>query len=246
MIPLATVLEGAAAVVSASGLAVGGAAYATLYPSSQLLGPVLVAPRRPDQIALTFDDGPNPAATPWLLEVLARHGVCATFFLIGSSVRREPQLAQEIARTGHAIGNHTMTHPWLNLQSETRIRSEILDCNRALEDTLGRAVTLFRPPHGARRSAVLRTARSAGLTTVNWNVIVNDWEPVPAVILRSRLAHGFARNRSRGYASNIVLHDGGHNQPRLATVSATDCFLRRLREKEAGISFVTPEAWLPA
>ncbi len=245
MIPLATALEGAAAVASASGLAVGGAAYATLYPSSQLLGPVLVAPRHPDQIALTFDDGPNPAATPRLLEVLARHGVRATFFLIGSSVRQEPALAREIAKAGHAVGNHTMTHPWLNLQSEARIRSEILDCNRALEDTLGRPVNLFRPPHGARRAVVIQTARSAGLRTVNWNVIVNDWEPVSAVILRSRLAQGFRRNRLRGYASNIVLHDGGLDQPRLATVSATDSFLSRLRETDAGISFVTLEAWLP-
>ena len=118
MIPLATVMEGVAAVASASALAVGGAAYATLYPDSQLLGPVLVAPRRPDQIALTFDDGPNPAATPWLLDVLARHEVRATFFLIGSSVRQEPRLAREIAAAGHVIGNHTMTHPWLSLQSE--------------------------------------------------------------------------------------------------------------------------------
>ena len=84
------------------------------------------------------------------------------------------------------------------------------------------------------------------MTTVNWNVIVNDWEPVSAVILRSRIASGLARNLSRGYATNIVLHDGGHNASRRETVSATDAFLHRLRETEAPFYFVTPESWLTA
>ena len=221
-------------------LAAGAAAYAALYPTSQLCGPVLVAPRRPRELALTFDDGPNPTATPQLLELLARHNVRATFFLIGENVRREPILTRELAAAGHVIGNHTMTHPWLHLKPETRIRAELTDCNHALEDTFGQPVTLFRPPHGARRPAVLRIARELGLTTVNWNIIANDWEPVPEAIILSRIARSLAVNRARGFASNIVLPDGGHGQPRLPTVAAVAGLLAALRDTD----FVTPDAWL--
>ena len=114
----------AAAVAAGVGLAAGGLAYAALYPRSQIFGSVLVAPRRPREVALTFDDGPNPAATPHLLDLLARHGVRATFFVIGEFVRREPALTRAIAAAGHIVGSHTMTHPWLAWQSDGRIRYE--------------------------------------------------------------------------------------------------------------------------
>jgi peptidoglycan/xylan/chitin deacetylase (PgdA/CDA1 family) len=204
------------------------------------MGPVLIAPRRPRELALTFDDGPNPAATPQLLEVLTRHNVRATFFLIGANVRREPALTRELARAGHAIGNHTMNHPWLTWLPESRIRAELQGCNHALEDTLGSPVALFRPPHGARRAAVIRIARELGLTTVNWNIIVGDWMPITASTILARTEFKMALNRRLCRASNIVLHDGGHQQPRLPTVEATDQLLARLRDT----SFVTPEEWL--
>ncbi len=233
-------LEASCATLSTIALGTGAAAYAALYPTSQLYGPVLVAPRRPDELALTFDDGPNPLATPPLLDLLAHHDVRATFFLIGENVRREPNLTRAIAAAGHRIGNHTMTHPWLHLQPEKRIRAELTDCNHALEDALGAPVTLFRPPHGARRPAVLRIASELSLTTVNWNIIVNDWEPVPAEIILSRIARTLTANRSRGQASNLVLHDGGHNQPRLPTVAAVAGLLANLRNT----TYVTLDDWL--
>jgi hypothetical protein len=105
----------AAGVAAVAGLAVGGWFYAALYPTSQIFGRVVIAGNDPGEIALTYDDGPNPAATPRLLEVLAKQDVQATFFLIGEFVRKEPGLVREIAAAGHAIGNHTMTHPWLLL-----------------------------------------------------------------------------------------------------------------------------------
>ncbi len=229
-----------AAVLALPALAVGAVAYAAYQPQSQIMGPVLIAPRRPRELALTFDDGPNPAATPQLLEVLARHNVRATFFLIGENVRREPALTRELVCAGHLIGNHTMHHPWLTWLPEPRICAELQDCNHALEDTLGAPVALFRPPHGARRAAVIRIARELGLTTVNWNIIANDWEPVGAGTILARIERRLAWNRRLGRASNLVLHDGGHQQPRLPTVEATNQLLTRLRD----ISFVTPDAWL--
>ena len=233
-----------AAAVLAAGVLAGAAAYAALWPQSQIFGKVLIAPPNPNEIALTYDDGPNPAATERLLEVLARHEVRATFFLIGCFVRQRPDLARAIAAAGHLIGNHTMTHPWLAWQSAARIREEITGCNAILEDTLGAPVHYFRPPHGARRPYVLSLARDLGLATVQWNVTAYDWNPLSSQQIFANIHRGITRNQSKKSASNILLHDGGHlslNQPRLATVEATDQLIRHY--KQSNTRFVTPQAW---
>jgi peptidoglycan/xylan/chitin deacetylase (PgdA/CDA1 family) len=251
----ARAIETVAAATAAAGLAVGGWSYAALTSGSQLFGGTVIAGRDPAEIALTYDDGPNTAATPQLLEVLARHNVRATFFLIGGFVRQQPSLTREIAAAGHTIGNHTMTHPWLAWQSEARIREELGGCNAALEDVLGAPVRLFRPPHGARRPIVFRVANELGLRVVQWNVIANDWNADPAARVLERVEAGIRRNQRRGQGSNVLLHDGGQagmGQPRLATVTATDQFLTATSGKGAqgnatqgsGARFVTPEAWL--
>ena len=234
----------AAVALAAVGLLAGGAAYAALYPTSQLFGKVIVASRDPSEIALTYDDGPNPAATERLLEVLAHHKVSATFFLIGGFVRQRPDLARAVAGAGHLIGNHTMTHPWLAWQSAARIREELAGCNAAIEDALGAPIRYFRPPHGARRPYVLRTARELGLTTVQWNVTCFDWEAPPPDTILGHAVRGITRNRQRNRASNVLLHDGGQHglgQPRMATVEATDQLITRY--KQAGAKFVTVDAW---
>ena len=236
-----------AAIWTASAAAVAAVAATLTYGmvgyGSQLFGPTLVRPPMAHQVALTFDDGPNPTATPRLLEVLARHNARATFFLIGQFVRQQPALTREIIAAGHVIGNHTMTHPYLPWQSSARIRQELGDCNRAIEDTIGEKVTLFRPPHGARRPAVFRAARELQLETVQWNLIVQDWQPVPAAIIHTKLERGWKRNRRRGHGTCVVLHDGGQSslgEPRLPTVEATALFLEGLPIET---EFVTPSEW---
>src|SRR3954454_11249559 len=89
------------------GLAAGAFAYASRWPPSQLFGRTLIAPPRPGELALTFDDGPNPACTPCLLDVLARYQAKATFFLVGSFAQSDPALTRSIANAGHVIGNHS-------------------------------------------------------------------------------------------------------------------------------------------
>jgi len=239
-----TSIQLATAAVLTASTAAGGLAYAALWPQSQLFGRVLVAGSNPNEIALTYDDGPNDDATERLLEVLARHEVHATFFLIGGFVRQRPALVRSIAAAGHLIGNHTMTHPWLSWQSSARIREELAGCNAVLEDTLGAPVRFFRPPHGARRPVVLRTARELGLTAVQWNITAFDWNPIPAEKILANVTQGIAHNRKRGRASNVLMHDGGHlgiGQPRLPTVEATSRLLQQY--KPAGMRFVTVADW---
>lgn len=225
-----------------TGLAVGGVAYAALYPQSQIFGEVLVAPRRPGEIALTFDDGPNPAATPHVLELLARYGVRATFFAIGAFARYERALLREVAAAGHVVGSHTMTHPWLAWQGDARIGRELEQSQRVIEDVLGAPVREFRPPHGARRPLVLRVAGSLGMRTVQWNVIANDWKSGSAELIADRVTRGIESAHRGGRAANVVLHDGSHTglgADRLRTVAATELLLTQYPRA----SFVTIESW---
>jgi peptidoglycan-N-acetylglucosamine deacetylase len=222
----------------------GTLTYAALSAQSQIFGRTLIAPAKPNEIAVTYDDGPNPAATPQLLEVLARHNVHATFFLIGNFARECPALVREIAAAGHLIGNHTTTHPWLPFHSAARIRQELADCNAALEDILGAPIHFFRAPHGARRPFVLRVASELNLTPVQWNIITGDWKPIGAQAIAARAMRGISHNQNRNRASNIVLHDGGSlalNAPRIPTVEATDQLLQHYKSTET--NFVTLEAW---
>lgn len=223
----------------------GTLAYAALSPQSQIFGKVLIASSNPNEIALTYDDGPNDVVTERLLDVLGQHNVRATFFLIGRFVRQRPQIVRAVASAGHLIGNHSMTHPWLAWQSATRIREELAGCNGVLEDTLGAPVRYFRAPHGARRPIVLRIARSLGLTPVQWNIIPGDWIPVPAEKIAARAVRGITRNQRQNRASNIVLHDGGQaglGQPRLPTVDATRLLLEKYAP-QTGTKFVTIDSW---
>ena len=186
------------------------------------------------QLALTYDDGPNDPHTLRLLEVLAKHGVQATFFLIGRYVLQRPDIAREVVRAGHVVGNHTFTHPLLTLKSVAQIRRELSDCRAAIGDAVGGHSKLFRPPFGGRRPAVLRVARELGLETVMWNVTGYDWNAPPAAEIERKVS------RQIKGGDIILLHDGGHKQmgaDRSQTVIATDRLLGRY--KSEGYEFVT-------
>ena len=234
--------------VTLGAAAVAGATYAlanaALRPGSQLFGSTLVAGRSPQEVALTYDDGPNDAATGELLDLLERHNARATFFMIGRFVRQRPEIVRAVQAAGHLIGNHTDTHPWLAWQSARVIREELRTCNEALEDALGAPVRYFRPPHGARRPAVMRIARELDLTTVQWNVMGFDWEPIGADGIVRHVDRGLARVQRRGVGANILLHDGydqAMGTDRSATVRATQTLLERFSRE--GKRVVTVDAW---
>ncbi|MDE1160404.1 MAG: polysaccharide deacetylase family protein [Acidobacteriaceae bacterium] len=235
----------ASTVATAAVAAVSVATYATLSPGSQLCGRTLIAGNDPSQIALTFDDGPNPAITPALLDLLAEHNVRATFFAIGRFVRSEPELLRRVHAAGHIVGNHTETHPWLAWQSNRRIAEELRACNQAIEDVLGAPVRFFRPPHGARRTFVLRTARELGLTTVQWNCMGKDWMKISAEQIVRNLQSGISRAERNGHGANLLLHDGsdtGLGADRHATVAAVRTLLQILPKR--GKHFVTVDKYL--
>src|SRR6266849_4537111 len=137
-------LIGAAAATVAS-----AAGYQSMAPAGQWLGRTFKGLKRPSkQLSLTYDDGPNDPHTLRLLEVLAKHDVRATFFLIGRYVQQRPHIAREVAQAGHTLGNHTFTHPNLIFCSEMQTRIQLAGCTRAIEDATSQTPKLFRPPFG--------------------------------------------------------------------------------------------------
>ncbi len=211
-----------------------GLGYNSMAPRSQLFGSTFTGlPRGSRQVALTYDDGPNEPCTLRLLEVLERHSVKATFFMIGRYVAAQPQVARAVAGAGHAIGNHTYTHPNLIFCSSAQTRLQLQECERVLDDTVGEHSRLFRPPHGGRRPDSLRTVRALGYVPIMWAVSGYDWNPDPAAQIEANVM------RYVQGGEIILLHDGGHVgvADRSATVQATDRIIRRCRDK--GLEFVT-------
>ncbi len=181
-----------------------------MWPGSRIFGRALIAPPQPGELTLTFDDGPNPAWTPRLLDILADHGVRATFFMVGRYAQAEPALVRRIAEAGHLIGNHSWSHPNLAITAASHVREELSRTRKALEQITGAPVRFFRPPFGGRRPVVLRIARELEMTPVLWNAITSDWSEPSADRIAKRLMGKIDGNQRRGWATNIVLHDGGH------------------------------------
>jgi peptidoglycan/xylan/chitin deacetylase (PgdA/CDA1 family) len=158
---------------------------------------------------LTFDDGPDPAWTPSVLDLLAQANARATFFMVGKQARSNAELVRRVAREGHSIGNHTMTHahPWTI--GAHRAKAEVRDGAAAIEEVVGAQTKYFRPPHGAKRRAMLDEARMLGEEVVMWDRSAIDWGWLgTAERIETRL--------NRAQPGDIVLmHDGAnkHNRP---------------------------------
>lgn len=226
---LAPVLAGTATIAAVA------AGYQSMAPTGQWYGCTFTGlARGSKKLALTYDDGPNDPHTFRLLEVLARHNVHATFFLIGRYVQQRPDIVRELVRARHVVGNHTFTHPLLTFKGAAEVRRELTDCRKAIQDAIGQHSNLFRPPFGGRRPAVLRVARELGLEPIMWNITGYDWNAPPAAEIERKVSR-----RIRG-GNVILLHDGGHKQmgaDRSQTVLATDNLITRY--KPEGYSFVS-------
>jgi peptidoglycan/xylan/chitin deacetylase (PgdA/CDA1 family) len=211
------------------------AGYNTMAPRSQLFGRTFIgADPGSRQLALTFDDGPNDPWTPRLLEVLDRHQVRATFFLIGRYVAQRSDIVRQVAAAGHVIGNHTYDHPNLIFVRPREVEGQIRRCAQVLEQVIGPHSNLFRPPFGGRTPPALSAVRRCGLVPVLWSVSGWDWEAKSAAEVEGKVM-GSAEG-----GEVILLHDGGHRYlgvDRSFTVTAVDRIIGRCREQ--GFQFVT-------
>lgn len=216
-------------------LAAVAAGYQCMAPQGQWYGRTFTG-LQPEcrQLALTYDDGPNDPHTFRLLEVLAKHNVRATFFLIGRFVKQRPDIAREVTRAGHVVGNHTFNHPNLIFATAEQTRTELTACEQALSDAVGEHSRLFRPPFGARRPSTLRIVRALGLEPVMWSVTGWDWKGKAAEYVERKVGQ-----QVRG-GDVILLHDGSHaafGADRSQSVIATDHLIARYRSE--GFEFVT-------
>ena len=164
---------------------------------------LLRVPGADDALYLTFDDGPDPVHTPELMQVLARHGAKATFFLVGSRLREQPQLAGALVAAGHALGNHSDQHPWFDRLPWRRQREEIEIVERLLHTADGHSQHWFRPPHGRLSMGCLWGLLSGRLRILLWNVDSEDYRR-DATDVRERLAAWPLRG-----GDVILFHDDG-------------------------------------
>jgi peptidoglycan/xylan/chitin deacetylase (PgdA/CDA1 family) len=146
-----------------------------------------------DVIALTFDDGPHPDVTPRVLDLLSRHRVRATFFMVGRAAAAHPDLVDAVAQAGHAIGNHSWDHRSLVDDSppgwwaaDRWRRSQILEGERALR---GHGTHLFRPPHGHQDWATRVDAMVTRSRLIGWTIGAGDWLDDPAELMALRVLH---------------------------------------------------------
>lgn len=211
------------------------AAHGAFHRNSPVFGRVLttLAGRDP-AVALTFDDGPNPEATPRVLDVLGREGQVATFFVLGRHAERWPALVRRIASEGHEIGNHGWHHRKLHASGPRTVRRDLAMGTEAIAHAAGVRPRFFRAPHGFRSPWVTAIAASLGQRTVGWTLGVHDTDRPGAAEIERRTIRG-ARP-----GAIILLHDGDGYDPdgdRLQTVEALPGILGGLRAR--GLTLVS-------
>lgn len=214
---------------------VGSAAHGAFHRNSPVFGSVLGRlPTNDHTISLTFDDGPNPDATPPILDALAERNVKATFFILGRHAELWPDLVLRIARDGHQIGNHGYFHRKLHLKRPFYVRQDIKLGKRAIERAGGPAPRWFRAPHGFRNPWVTSIARSMGERVAGWTLGVWDTDRPGTKEIVKRTVNG-ARP-----GSIVLLHDGDGYDPegdRTQTAGAVPLIIDELRAR--GFSFST-------
>ena len=195
-------------------------------------GSVVSVATREKAVALTFDDGPHPAYTPQVLDLLARHGAKATFFMLGKLAARYPELVKRVHAEGHEIGNHSWDHPSLAMLDRPELEQQLLRTRDVLGPVTGE---LMRPPYGYQSLKSFRFAKEHGLRPVCWDVAPDDWSGVPADVMADRLLAEVKPG------SIVLLHDNlytfeepGHRD-RGPMLQALDTFLR----ERADHAFVT-------
>ena len=219
-----------------AGLAAAGlAAHGALHRNSPVFGPVLTHLEGDEPlVSITFDDGPNPRATPRILDVLRREGVRATFFVLGRHAERWPELVRRAALDGHQLGNHGYFHRKLYRRSPGYVRDDLTRGTEQIVRASGVRPRHFRAPHGFRSPWVTPIAASLGQRTVGWSLGVWDSARPGADVIAARTLEGMHAG------SILLLHDGDGYDPegdRSQTAEALPAILDGLRRR--GFRFTT-------
>lgn len=198
------------------------------FPNIMVMG----GSRQGNQIALTFDDGPDRSFTPQILDVLKKHHVKATFFLMGSRASALPEITRRIDAEGHEIGNHTYWHPNLAKGSVAAMRWEVTQTENVLQNILGYRPRLFRAPYGILNQDLVRELGRMNYRVVGWNVDSLDWRQLKA----DEVERNVLGNVHPG--AIILMHSAGNwNQDLSGGVQALDRIIPRLQQ--SGLKFVT-------
>lgn len=185
-----------------------------------------------NRIALTFDDGPDVRFTPQVLDVLKKHNVKATFFLMGSRVDGHPDITRRIHQEGHSIGNHTYWHPKLWQESIDRMRWEVTQTDAAIKKVVGYSPKLFRAPYGGLNDQLLMEFGKMNFSVIGWSVDSMDWTQIDSGTVQKNVLS----NLHPGAV--VLMHSGGHwTQDLSGMVQAVDALIPRL--KREGAEFVT-------
>ncbi|WP_425145936.1 glycosyltransferase [Deinococcus sp.] len=197
--------------------------------------------QHPRDIALTFDDGPDPTWTPAILNILQASQTPATFFVVGLQAQQFPGLLRREVAEGHEIGSHTYTHPNLSMVSRAQVGLELDATQRLIGSVLGRGTLLFRPPFAEdvepatpEQARVLEQASALGYTTVGMGVDPLDWAKPGA----AQIAQSVLEQVQAGKGQIVLLHDAGGE--RAQTVAALPLIIRELRSR--GYRLVTVSA----
>ncbi|WDZ86204.1 polysaccharide deacetylase family protein [Micromonospora cathayae] len=176
-------------------------------------------------VALTFDDGPDPVWTPKVLDQLRRARVTATFCVVGSRVKRHPELMARIVREGHQLCNHSWRHDVdLGSRPAPEIRADLDRTNRAIKAVVpGARISYYRQPGGKWTPAVVAVAKDLGMTSLHWTVDPQDWAKPPAKKIVERVRAGI---RPGGV---VLLHDGGGD--RAATLAACPQVIAEIKRR---------------
>jgi peptidoglycan/xylan/chitin deacetylase (PgdA/CDA1 family) len=174
-------------------------------------------------VALTFDDGPDPEATPRIIEVLVQHGATATFFMVGEEAQAYPDVVEATVAAGMGVGVHGWDHANLEASDPSVINRQLEWCLDVLRSA-GADPQLFRPPYGNSDAALFQAAAAHGLATVGWSVDPRDWRR-PGV---DAIVDGVRREVAPG--AIVLLHDGGGD--RSETVAALPSVLAALQESD--------------